>query len=56
MLQEIGRTSEHIASASQQMASTSEEAGRAVGEIAQAVTWSPRAPRTRSARSARPGT
>jgi methyl-accepting chemotaxis protein len=38
MLRAIGRTSEHIASASQQMASTSDEAGRAVGEIAQAVS------------------
>jgi len=38
MLREIGNTSEQLALASQQMANTSEEAGRAVGEIAQAVS------------------
>jgi methyl-accepting chemotaxis protein len=38
MLKEIGQTSERLAAASQQMASSSQEAGRAVDEIAQAVT------------------
>jgi methyl-accepting chemotaxis protein len=38
MLREIGSTSEQLSLASQQMANTSEEAGRAVGEIAQAVS------------------
>jgi methyl-accepting chemotaxis protein len=38
MLHDIGRTSDELATASQQMAESSEEAGRAVGEIAHAVS------------------
>ncbi|MBV9805015.1 MAG: methyl-accepting chemotaxis protein, partial [Solirubrobacterales bacterium] len=38
MLRDISSSSEQLALASQQMANTSEEAGRAVGEIAQAVS------------------
>ncbi|MFN8132437.1 MAG: methyl-accepting chemotaxis protein [Solirubrobacteraceae bacterium] len=38
MIREISQASGTVASASAEMASTSEEAGRAVGEIAQAVT------------------
>jgi methyl-accepting chemotaxis protein len=38
MLREIGNASERLSLSSQQMANTSEEAGRAVGEIAQAVS------------------
>jgi methyl-accepting chemotaxis protein len=38
MLREIGQTSEQLTLASQQMATTSQEAGRAVDEIAQAVS------------------
>jgi len=37
MLEEIARSSTQLSSASQQMAATSEEAGRAVGEIANAI-------------------
>jgi len=38
MLREISNSAEHLTLSSQQMANTSEEAGRAVGEIAQAVS------------------
>jgi methyl-accepting chemotaxis protein len=38
MLREIGSTSEELSLASQQMRNTSEETGRAVGEIAEAVS------------------
>jgi len=42
MLRDIARESQAVAAASQQMASTSEQSGRAVGEIAAAVEMSPR--------------
>ena len=38
MIRDISSSAEHLTLSSQQMASTSEEAGRAVGEIAQAVS------------------
>ena len=56
MVGAIQQSSQSVTSASDGMSSISEETGRAVGEIAQAIGGSPRAPSARSRSSARRST